>query len=102
MSIEINIKSLTGSNFILRVNPNDSISDIKQKLKKKIETEDIPEKYIYGYEQFRDNDKLSNYNINTSQSLMMTVILKDKTSMLLYFYILISKIYIIIILYVDI
>ena len=89
MSIEINIKSLTGSKCILKVNPNDSISDIKRKLKKKIQTEDIPEKYIYGYEQFRDNDKLSNYNINTSQSLMMTVILKDKTSMLLYFYILI-------------
>lgn len=87
MSVEINIKSLSGSTCVIKVNPNDTISDMKQKLKKRIENGDIPQKFIFGYQELRDNDKLSDFNINSSQSLMFTVILKDKTSMLFIIYI---------------
>lgn len=76
MSLTLNVKSTTGSTISLNVNQNDTISDIKSKLKQQ------EQKYIYGYLQFQPGDTLSDYNIHNEQSLMMTVILNDGTSTL--------------------
>ena len=83
MSWQISIKSFDGPIYTLDVNPGDTILCVKTKLKLQQFIPVESQQFIFGYLEFgvRETDSLSNYNLHEPQSLMMTAILKNGSSL---------------------
>ena len=84
MSWQIYIKDfISGASYTLDVNKSDTILCVKTKLKLQQYIAVEEQQFIFGYLEFGflKTDSLSNYNLQEPQSLMMTAILKDGTSL---------------------
>ena len=81
MSCQILVQSINGSSYTMDVDRFDTVFTVKLKLHKQEGIDIKRQKLIYGYLQLRDGDYLRHYDVTHSQSILMTVIMKDHTSM---------------------
>jgi ubiquitin len=74
--MQVFIKTLTGKNITLEVNPEDTIERLKQKIQ---EREGIPpaeQRLIFSGKQLDDNKTIQNYNIQKDNTIHLVLRLR--------------------------
>ena len=81
--MQIFVRTLTGKTLTIEVDPNDTITNVKKKVREK---EGIPEekqRLIYAGKQLQEGSTLSDYNIGNYSTLRLVLRLMGGNNMMI-------------------
>lgn len=71
--MQITVKTLTGSNIDLEVEPSDTVKSVKQKLQEKTGIAPANQRLLFASKQLEDVGTLANYNIQKGSTLHLVL-----------------------------
>lgn len=71
--MQISVKTLTGTNIDLEVNPFDTIESVKQKVQEKVGIARENQRLLFAGKQLENNRALADYGVQTGNTLNLVL-----------------------------